>query len=54
MGKDVYHPDELPQDVSSIYVGVNPRIASQVIGDIVSWNGKNLSILYLYEYMICV
>ena len=47
MGKDVYHPDELPQDVSSIYVGVNPRIASQVIGDIVSWNGKNLSILYL-------
>ena len=47
MGKDVYHPDELPQDVTSIYLGVNPRIASQVIKDIVSWNGRNLSILYL-------
>lgn len=47
MDKNIYYPDELPQDVTSIYVGVNPRIASQVIRDIVSWNGRNLSILYL-------
>ncbi|MDG2989561.1 class I SAM-dependent methyltransferase [Candidatus Synechococcus calcipolaris G9] len=47
MGKDIHHPDDLPQDVTSIYVGINPRIASQIIGGIASWKDKKLSILYL-------
>jgi cyclopropane fatty-acyl-phospholipid synthase-like methyltransferase len=47
MGKPIYHPDLLPEDVTSIYVGINPKIASQVIANIASWDGRDLSILYL-------
>ena len=46
-GKKVLLPDNLPQDVTHVLVGLNPRKAHSIIESITSWHGRALSYFYL-------
>jgi hypothetical protein len=45
--RPVLSPAELPEDVQHVFVGLNPRIAEDVIGSIESWKGRQLDCFFL-------
>jgi 2-polyprenyl-3-methyl-5-hydroxy-6-metoxy-1,4-benzoquinol methylase len=47
LGKPVYGPKDLPAGITHVYVGLNPKIAKNVIEEIGAWKGKNLKFMYL-------
>jgi len=47
LAKAIYSPQDLPEDVKVIYVGMNPKIAKSAIDSIASWKNKNLQYLFL-------
>jgi hypothetical protein len=46
-GKPIVAPTQLAQDVSLMYVGLNPAHARSVIGDIGCWSGRHFEAFYL-------
>jgi SAM-dependent methyltransferase len=47
MGKLIVHPDELPAEIQTIYVGLNPKIAQSAIESIDRWERKNYEYFFL-------
>ena len=47
LGKAVYPPTDLPEDVTLVYVGVNPKIARDVISSIESWKNRKIKFMFL-------
>ncbi len=47
LGKPVFAPKDLPKGITHVYVGLNPKIAQKVIGEITAWKDKGLSFLFL-------
>jgi 2-polyprenyl-3-methyl-5-hydroxy-6-metoxy-1,4-benzoquinol methylase len=47
LDRDVFHPNDLPSEITNIYVGINPKISRHVIESITSWQPKKLSFLFL-------
>jgi cyclopropane fatty-acyl-phospholipid synthase-like methyltransferase len=47
LNKPVYSPKNLPEDVTLVYVGVNPKIAKNVINDIESWKNRKIQFMFL-------
>jgi len=47
LDRDVVLPENLPEGVDTIYVGLNPNIAEKVISDISVWKQRNLRFLFL-------
>lgn len=45
--KTVLKPEELPSDVKTVYVGLNPIIARKVIADITVWGSESINYLFL-------
>ena len=46
-GRPVFSPVDLPGDVQHVFVGLNPRIAKEVIGSIENWKGRQLDCFFL-------
>lgn len=47
MSKPIVAPQDIPDEVSHVLVGLNPAIAKSVIGQIEQWQGKSLEFFYL-------
>lgn len=47
MSKPIVAPQDIPDEVSHVLVGLNPVIAKSVIGQIEQWQGKSLEFFYL-------
>lgn len=43
----VVHPDGLPQDVDTVLVGLNPRIARQAMQDVPAFSGRGIEFFFL-------
>jgi SAM-dependent methyltransferase len=46
-GVPVVRPDDLPRDISNVFVGLNPGHAQKVIADVVAFSDRDLSYVYL-------
>lgn len=46
-GVPVLPPDDLPQDIRKLFVGLNPRHAREVIENVAAFSGRDLSYIYL-------
>jgi SAM-dependent methyltransferase len=47
MGKLIIHPDELPAEINTIYIGLNPKIAQLAIDSIDGWEQQNYEYFFL-------
>jgi FlaA1/EpsC-like NDP-sugar epimerase len=47
LSKIVMYPDELPANIKTVYVGLNPRIARKAIPDIKNWQDREMTFFYL-------
>jgi 2-polyprenyl-3-methyl-5-hydroxy-6-metoxy-1,4-benzoquinol methylase len=47
MGKLIVHPDELPDEIQTIYVGLNPKISRSAIESIDGWKQKKHRYFFL-------
>ncbi len=47
MGKPVIHPDDLPDEIEHIIVGLNPKIAKSAMESISSWENKKRTFFYI-------
>jgi SAM-dependent methyltransferase len=45
--KPVIKPEELPDDIEAVYIGLNPKIAREIIENSESWKKSKRSFLYL-------
>ncbi len=46
-GVPILPPDDLPQDVRNIFVGLNPLHAREVIENVAAFSGRDLSFIYI-------
>ena len=46
-GRPILAPESLPDDVTHVFVGLNPRIAESTIGSLKCWNGRQLEFFFL-------
>ena len=46
-GVPVLPPDDLPQDVCKVFVGLNPRHAKEIIEKVAAFSGRDLSFIYI-------
>ncbi len=46
-GVPVLPPDDLPQDIHKVFVGLNPRHAKEVIENVAAFSGRDLSFIYI-------
>lgn len=46
-GIPVVPPNDLPQDIRNLFVGLNPSHASTIIGDVAAFSGRDLSYIYI-------
>jgi FlaA1/EpsC-like NDP-sugar epimerase len=46
-GIPVVGPDRLPREIETIYAGVNPKHAENILSDISEWRDRTLRIVYL-------
>jgi SAM-dependent methyltransferase len=47
LDRPVVAPDALPQDVTTVYVGLNPAIAREAIAEIAGWRQRPLDLFFL-------
>lgn len=47
LGKPVHSPMDLSEDVLVVYVGVNPKIANEVVNSIESWKNRKIKFMFL-------
>jgi 2-polyprenyl-3-methyl-5-hydroxy-6-metoxy-1,4-benzoquinol methylase len=46
-GKPIVTPRDLPADIDTIYVGLNPRVARSALAAVTEWRDRNLEFNYL-------
>ena len=46
-GRPILAPENLPGDVTHVFVGLNPRIAQSTIRALECWHGRRLEFLFL-------
>ena len=46
-GAPVLHPNDLPDGVATVLVGLNPKIARRAIGDVTALTGDEISLFFL-------
>lgn len=47
LGKPIVKPSDLPPSIRTVYVGLNPKIAKQVIDGLEAWKNSQLNFFYL-------
>lgn len=46
-GVPIVHPDDLPDHVDAVVIGLNPKIARRSIGEVTSFAGRDLNLFFL-------